>query len=460
MKGALHMNTYGLTGRIVIPGNPEYDLAREEFNTRYDLFPAIINFCQTAKDVSNAIRWARKKNIRFRIRTGRHSYEAYSSLDSGLVIDISEINKVEVDHKTKTGRLGAGALLFPLYEKLYEEGFTIPGGTCPSVGLSGLTLGGGWGMLTRPFGMLIDQLLELEMIDAKGNIIIANREENSDLFWASRGGGGGNFGVVTSFLFSLIPIKRVSVFKITWDWGGFENVVDSWQKWAPYTDVRLTAIIDLLTKDVRELRALGEFTGDKAELRQLLEPLIKAYPPKVVELKNVPYIDAVKMFGGMMPGMEEYAVNHGDPDAHPFKNTGAFAKHQLPKEAIQRLKKFLSNSPSIENKVQLQALCGNAACEKSTDTAYVHREALFSLLYITKWENDSEANINSRWVEDLRNSLLPFADGAYVNFHDNCIKDWLEQCYFFNLPRLIKVKTKYDPENVFNFPLGIPVDNT
>ncbi|WP_226536521.1 FAD-binding oxidoreductase [Fictibacillus halophilus] len=448
-----------LTGRIVTPGNPEYDLAREEFNTRFDLFPSVINFCSTAKDVSNAICWARERKVKFRIRTGRHSYEAYSSLDGGLVIDISEMNEIKVNHKTKTARLGAGSLLFPLYERLYEEGYTIPGGTCPSVGLSGLTLGGGWGMLTRPYGMLIDQLIELEMVDAKGKMITANREKNADLFWASRGGGGGNFGVVTSFVFHVIPVDRVATLNITWDWKGFEPVVMAWQNWAPSTDIRLTAIIDLLTKEKGEIRALGEFTGTAFELWRIVQPLIDAYPPKKVEIKNVSYLDAVKMFGGMMPGMEEYSVNHGDPDAHPFKNTGAFAKMLLPREGIKILKDFLSKSPSSENKVQLQALAGRSGEVCPTCTAYVHRKALFSLLYITKWENEREADINTKWVERLRNSLLPYADGAYVNFHDNCIKNWLEQCYFENLPRLIEVKTKYDPENLFHFPLGIPTAN-
>jgi FAD binding domain/Berberine and berberine like len=447
---------YKLTGRIVTPGNPEYDLAREEFNTRYDLFPSVINFCRTAKDVSNAICWARERKVKFRVRTGRHSYEAYSSLDGGLVIDISEMNNIKVDSLTKTARLGAGSLLFPLYEKLYDEGYTIPGGTCPSVGLSGLTLGGGWGMLTRPYGMLIDQLIELEMVDAKGNIIVANREKNADLFWASQGGGGGNFGVVTSFLFHVIPIDRVATLNITWDWKGFERVVMAWQNWAPFADIRLTAIIDLLTKEKGEIRALGEFTGTAFELGRIVQPLIDAYPPKKVEIKNVSYIDAVKMFGGIMPGMEEYSVSHGDPDAHPFKNTGAFAKKLLPPKGIKILKEFLSQSPSSENKVQLQALGGRAGEVCPTDTAYVHRKALYSLLYITKWEYEREAGVNTKWVEKLRNALLPYADGAYVNFHDHCIKDWLEQCYFENLPRLIKVKTKYDPENLFNFPLSIP----
>ncbi|ANX11095.1 hypothetical protein ABE41_003690 [Fictibacillus arsenicus] len=445
-----------LTGRIVIPDDPEYDLAREEFNTHYDLFPSVINFCKTAEDVSNAVCWARKNNVKFRIRTGRHSYEAYSSLNNGLVIDISEINKIKVNHNTRTARLGAGSLLFPLYEKLYEKGYTIPGGTCPSVGLSGLTLGGGWGMLTRPFGMLIDQLIELEMVDAKGNIIVANSEQNADLFWASRGGGGGNFGVVTSFLFNVIPVDRVATFNIVWDWKGFDRVVEAWQKWAPFTDIRLTSILDLLTKEKGEIRALGEFYGKASELWRLITTLIKAYPPKKIEVNNVPYIDAVKMFGGMIPGMEEYSVSHGDPDAHPFKNTGAFARELLPPKAIKILKNFLSNAPSSENLVELQALSGRVSEVRSRETAYVHRKALFNLQYITKWENEWEACANTRWVEGLRDCLLPHADGAYVNFHDNCIDNWLEQCYFKNLPRLIEVKTKYDPENLFRFPLGIP----
>ncbi|WNB91438.1 FAD-binding protein [Bacillus sp. NEB1478] len=445
-----------LTGRIVRPCSPDYELAREEFNKRYNLYPNIINFCQNAKDVSNAICWARKRKVQSRIRTGRHSYEAYSSLDCGLVIDVSEIDYVRVDRKKKTAKLGAGSLLLPLYEELFEQGFTIPGGTCPSVGLSGLTLGGGWGMLTRQYGLLIDQLLELEMVDAKGNIIVANKKKNADLFWASRGGGGGNFGVVTSFVFRIVPIKNVAIFNITWKWKGFEKVVDAWQRWAPFTDNRLTSTIDLLTKEKGELSALGEFIGSTSELRKLLTPLIKAYPPKIVEVKKVSYIDAVEIFGGIMPGMEQYAVSHGDPDAHPFKNTGAFAKKLLPIQGIKLLKQYLADSPSPDNKVQLQALAGKAGEIKPNETAYVHRKALFNLQYITKWERKREAKINTKWVEQMRDDLLPFADGAYVNFHDNCIKNWLDQCYGSNLERLIKVKTKYDPENLFCFPLGIP----
>jgi FAD/FMN-containing dehydrogenase len=445
-----------LTGRIVVPGNPEYELAREEFNTNFNLFPCIINFCQNARDVANAICWAKKRKVKFRIRTGRHSYEAYSSLDGGLVIDISEINRVEVNRGNNTARIGAGALLLPLYTELYDQGVTIPGGTCPSVGLSGLTLGGGWGMLTRPYGMLIDQLLELEMVDANGKLITANESENADLFWASRGGGGGNFGVVTSFVFRVIPIKNVAIFNVTWDWKGFEKVVEGWQRWAPFIDDRLTAIIDLLSKERGELRALGEFVGSVEELRRLIQPLIDAYPPKIVDVRKVSYIDAVKIFGGRMPGMEEYAVSHGDPDAHPFKNTGAFADELLPLKAIRILKRYLANTPSPENKVQLQALAGKAGEVQPKATAYVHRKALFSLLYITKWEEEREACINTRWVEKMRDELLPYADGAYVNFHDNCIRNWLEQSYGINLKRLIKVKTKYDPDNLFCFPLGIP----
>ncbi|MFC7372848.1 FAD-binding oxidoreductase [Fictibacillus iocasae] len=450
------MGNVKLTGRIVVPGDHDYEEAREEFNTRYSLYPCVIVFCQNTEDVVNAVKWAKQKNIPFRVRTGRHSYEAYSSLDGGLVIDISEMNAVRVTEDKRLISVQAGALLLPLYTELYDQGVTIPGGTCPSVGLAGLTLGAGWGMLTRKYGMLCDRLLALEMVTADGKIIFATDEWNSDLFWACRGGGGGNFGIVTKFLFQAVRVDQVAIYKIVWPWSGFKKVVDAFQRFAPCTDKRLTGILDIYTKEIGELKSLGEFLGSKDELRKLLTPLLQAYPPKEVEIQEVPYIDAVRIFGGLMPGMKEYDIGHGDPDAHPFKNTGAFAKTFLPSKGIKILKYFLEHSPSIENKVQLQALGGSARKKKPNQTAYVHRDALFSLLYITKWQESREAKKNVKWVEKMRDTLLPFADGAYVNFHDNCICNWLEQAYGSNLHRLQEVKTKYDPHDEFTFPLGIP----
>ncbi|MFC0189817.1 FAD-binding oxidoreductase [Fictibacillus aquaticus] len=450
------MGNVKLTGRIVVPGDSDYELAREEFNTRYDLYPCVIVFCEETCDVVNAVKWAKEKCVPFRIRTGRHSYEAYSSLDDGLVIDISEMKSFRVSKDKKLISVQAGALLLPLYTELYKRGVTIPGGTCPSVGLAGLSLGGGWGMLTRQYGMLCDTLLALEMVTADGTVVYASEKKNSDLFWACRGGGGNNFGIVTKFLFRAIPVNKVSIFKIVWDWKGFKQVVDAFQNWAPFTDKKLTGILDIYTKEIGELKSLGEYLGPEEKLRKLLKPLIESYPAKEVVIQEVPYIDAVRIFGGLMPGMEEYDIGHGDPDAHPFKNTGAFANELLPSAGIKILKHFLANSPSVENKVQLQALAGNVMKQSPADTAYVHRKALFSLLYITKWQEKEEARKNVKWVERMRDELLPFAEGAYVNFHDNCIENWLEQAYGSNLPRLREIKTKYDPENVFTFPLGIP----
>jgi FAD/FMN-containing dehydrogenase len=198
-----------LTGLVVDRCSPLYNEARMDFNSRFSLCPRYIVFAQDVHDVQTAILWARRHNLPLRARSGRHSYEAYSLVNGGLVIDVSPLNKVILDRKKGRATIGAGANLTTVYTELWNQGkVTIPGGSCGGVGIAGLTLGGGFGLISRLLGLTCDALVSLEMVDANGRIIHASPNENADLFWASCGGGGGNFGVVTEFTFNDTPSTR------------------------------------------------------------------------------------------------------------------------------------------------------------------------------------------------------------------------------------------------------------
>lgn len=434
-----------LTGRIVFPDDPCYEIARRDYNTRFSKYPLAIVYCQETQDVINAVKWTRENCISLRARSGGHSYEAFSILNDGIVIDVSEMDKVILDKTNMEAAIGAGATLLPIYECLWDRGVTIPGGTCPTVGIAGLALGGGFGMLTRKMGLLCDNLIAVRMVNDKGEEVCADRCTHPDLFWASRGGGGGNFGIVTSFIFKVHPISDVAVYNITWDWSDAREVIKTWQAWAPFVDERLTSIIDLFTKEDGRISSAGEFLGNEDQLRCLLKPLAAAGNPIQIDIQTIPFIEAVLKFdGGLGP--------------HKFKNTGAFVYDGLPDEAINTLLCFMETSPNKDNSVQFQSLGGAVRQIPSVGTAYFHRDANYIMQYITRWNADNEKEPNIHWVESLRRAMLKYVNGTYVNWPDVCIKDWANAYYGTNYQELMQIKCKYDPEDIFHFKQSICSD--
>lgn len=438
-----------LTGRIVTPDDSEYEQARTNNNLSVPKFPRLIVFCQNVKDVLNALKWARENRIPFRVRSGRHSYENFSLVNGGLVIDISEMCNITVNREEMTAKIEAGANLGQVYNELWKYGTTIPAGTESSVGVVGLTLGGGIGMLTRLFGLTCDNLLEIEMVRASGHVdaklIKANKKHNSDLFWACRGGGGGNFGIVTSLTFRVHPISKVSVFSITWEWEDFEAAFDAWQNWAPNTDVRLTSEIELKSKEANQIIAQGEFVGTSSKLKQLLQPLINTGSPTNVVIKEVAYIEAVQFFDEPSGNRPAYR-----------KRSGSFLNKPFSKKAILTMKQFLENAPNEHSGIWHQSLGGEAGRIAPNKTAFYYRDAIIAQEYLATWNNPTEERQNIRWIEALRNALSSSTTGDYVNWPDRLIRDWPRAYYGENFNRLREVKTAYDPFNVFKFPQSIP----
>ena len=302
----------GLTGHVIWPQDAEYAEARLDFNTRFSRHPAAIVVCSEVEDVQNAVRWTRQERVPLRARSGGHSYEAYSVVDDGLVVDLGGLNTITVDGAKGEAIVGAGVRLTDLYRQLWDEGMTVPAGTCPSVGIAGLTLGGGLGFLSRNHGLTCDHLLSAEVVSADGDVLHASEDDNADLFWALRGGGGGNFGIVTSFKFRLRPVGNVALYYVSWPWEDVPEVLDAWQRWAPNADRRLGSGFGLGHPDSGVIGSSGQFNGSEDELRGLLDPLLQAGTPAAPQISTVTYMEAV----------ERYA---GSPVSHSvFKNTGAF----------------------------------------------------------------------------------------------------------------------------------------
>ncbi|GGG06065.1 FAD-binding protein [Paenibacillus albidus] len=437
--------TSGLSGRIVEQGEPGYEEARRIYNLRFHKFPRLIVYCQAPIDAANAVIWAKQHHMDFRVRCGGHSYEAYSSLDGGLVIDVSELTHIEIDKAAGTARIGAGVRLKSLYDALWKQGLTLPGGSCPSVGVAGLTLGGGYGFLSRAFGLICDAVQEIEVADAYGKLIRANDMLRSDLFWACRGGGGGNFGIVTSFAFRVYPIGDVAQFTASWDYSDLEKVIRFWQNWAPHTDSRLTSNLNLPAEGLGDIGANGVFIGIEKELRSLVRPFQEAIPPKQLTFRSSTWIEAIRRLGGK----EVKQVK--------FKNSSTYAYKPLSADALQALSKNLQNAPGPSNLVSFVAHRGAISEVASEATAFPHREALFVLQYQSYWQKDRDASANIQWIEQFRSSMLPYTHGAYANYCDSLIPDWPKAYYAENLAKLKQIKQIYDPDNLFRFEQSIPV---
>ena len=463
-----------LTGRVVYPGDPGWDEARKNFNRRFDVQPRAVVFCQNVTDVVNAVRWARENHMPLRARSGRHSYEGYSLVDGGLIIDVGDIDYVRVDRDAGVAEIGAGIYMLECSERLGEVGFTTPLATGPTVGLAGLVLGGGFGLTSRKFGLTCDNLLEIEIVTAAGEVVRATADlraaSHPDLFWACRGGGGGNFGIATQFSLRLYPVSVVLGFIVQWNWDQFDQVVAQWQVWAPIADDGLSAALQLTVG--KTIKLYGMYTPDDPSAvtkgTDLLAPLLRAVPPtSPPTIQPLPFVVAARMFfseGGhtVDPTQPQWTV-HVHSDQQIYKSTSAAVMKPLPAEAVTLLRCFLETPPPlVQTPVQVsmvQLLPGGGAPSRiaADATAVYLRNAIFIIQYDGYWVAPQDAEATISWVEQMRNAMQPYTQGAYVNYVDSRIADPLRAYYGPNLERLVRVKQRYDPDNVFSFPQSIPL---
>lgn len=447
-----------LTGRVIRPNDLQYDEARlvSNYYTSKNKFPDTIVYCHTATDVQNAVKWAICKKIPIRVRSGGHNHEGFST-GSGLVIDVSEMKKIQLAPSNDSVTVEPGITGGELYAQLFKKGLTQVGGTCKDVGISGLVLTGGIGPLLRKHGLTCDTLISFNMVLANGEMVYVTKDNQyKDLFWACCGGGGGNFGIVTSLVLHVFPAKQVTWFNIGWDWEqNFETVINKWQELFSNGDKKWFSHIDIWSKAFpaekfkkQPLKVFGIYYGSPKDAKKDLAPLLKIGPPKDKVIERVDWDKAIRLF--------EESTSVYITDKPEYKSTGAFAMHPIPKEGIKILVNTLRNSSSPLLNVLFFSMGGAIENKSPTETAYFYRKAKFFVVYSTQWMEEDEAVKLTAEVDALRRKLILYTRGDYVGNPDRNLKDYLRDYYGDNVQKLREVKRKYDPNNVFRFEQGIP----
>lgn len=452
-----------ITGDVLTAGAPGYDEARKNYNGRYNIQPKYILYCQSEDDVVQAVRWAQAQKIKVSIRSGGHSYEAFSLVQDGAVIDVSKMTNVQVDLARKIATVDAGTQLIPLYESLWQKGVIVPGGSCATVGVAGLALGGGFGLLARHMGLTCDNLQALRMVDAQGKVLIADAKNHSDLFWACRGGGAGNFGIATQFTFKVHPIGNVTIIKLRWKWDDMKAVIKAWQQWAPNVDDRLTSVLTLSSKGADSLLFLGMFLGSTKEASSLMQHLVSAVKPVKESIATSSFIDAARRFSGFKRPTTPPLNSKSLPETihmhvHPrFKNTSDYVNADLSDDAIDTIIKYLTDSPIRSSCVQFDGYGGAINRVPVQDTAFCHRAGTkFCMHYQASWGLASEDSKGMEWVESFRKAMQPYVSGfAYANYCDLSIENWGHRYFGENLARLNSIKSKYDPKGFFSYAQSI-----
>lgn len=431
-----------LTGKVVTPYDKEYPFLRLVYNRAINKFPIALVYCYNDFDISNAIKWCRKNKVELRIRTGGHNYEGYSTANAVLVIDTTYMNNVYIDTTKDIAKIQAGTRLWKVYSTLAKEGYAFAGGTCPTVGISGLVLGGGIGLSSRIFGLTSDNLLSLNLIDSRGSSIKANKQVNSDLFWACNGAGSGNFGVATNYTFKIHKVNKVTVIQLRWDKTSRSKFMELWQHWLKTADRRISCFAGF-NKEGIYLNAF--FYGYEYEAKEVLKDFLLL--PNLLEessFKYVSFIDAVKDIGAF----------YVPPNR--FKATGRFVYKPLSKENINRLVDYVDASPdgAVCN-IRLYTL-GGAINEVPIDaSAYFYRNASYILGITAEWEKDIKEGLYINWVNQVFNYMKPLTHGSYVNFPYSELKYYGYEYWGKNYCKLREVKSKYDPDNFFRFQQSI-----
>lgn len=464
-----------LGGEVLRPGDSGYDSARLLYNQQFDaLRPAGLARCQSEADVQAALGFARRFAVRLAIRSGGHSYAGYSTSE-GLVLDVSRLNSVIVDAQKNSARIGAGAKLIDIYAKLGSQGLAVPGGSCPTVGVAGLVLGGGVGVLGRKYGLLCDNLLAAQVVTADGRLRSCDAAQEPELFWALRGGGGGNFGVATSFTFRVHRLPSVATLYLKWPWSAAPDVVQAWQAWAPAAPDELWSNcvlgVDADKKLPPSISVAGVYCGAASALSPLVDDLTRriGVSPSTLAIGDRALLPAMLLEAGCFGKTVEQChladeLAQGTLKREDFTARSDYFSQPLPRAGIDRLVAAIASrqaDPALASAgIGLDAHGGAINRVAADATAFVHRGARFSAQYDAYWPASAGGAglaANRRWLGDLWRSLRPYASGeAYQNYIDTELSDWAAAYYGANLGRLKRVKATYDPDGLFSFPQGIP----
>lgn len=440
-----------LKGKVVAKEDEDYDKCRSSWNMAIDEYPEAIVYCLSKDDISNNIKWCIENNVQFRIRNGAHNYEGYSTGDGVIVIDLSKMNKISIDDENKKVTIEGGARNREAYDILCSKGYPFPGGGCPTVGIAGLVLGGGWGYSSRYLGLACDSIIEVEIIDYKGDLITANSNKNEDLFWAVKGCGGGNFGAVVSMTFKLADkVENVTLIDIEYknlkpcnQVTVIKTYIDMFKNLDNKINCKM-AVYNSLEKG-RGIKIIGLYYGEKDEAENILKPLLNLEYNKNLNLTYTTILDANTI------------IQDSHPDYEKYKSTGRFVYDDYSEEEIKNIISLLDNraNGAVYAAITFYGLGGAVLEKNKEDSAFYYRDAKFILGFQSLFEDDEYKNENTKWFLEKFKFVKEITMGLFINFPLSELDDYGDEYYGDNYEKLKRIKDKYDPHGKFNFEQSI-----
>ena len=442
-----------IAGHVFERGQPGFAQAAHVFNPRFDhVLPDAVARPVDGADVRDAIRFCTAGGVRVRARSQGHSYGGYSTAFHGVVLDLRLLHRIEIDRSSHTATVGAGAQLIDVYSALAAAGWTLPGGSCPSVGIAGATLGGGFGLAARHLGLTCDSLIAVEIVTADGQLRSVDAGSDPELLWALKGGGGGNFGVVTAFVFDTHPLPAVSTyFEVSWPWSAAADAIEAWQAWAPLATDLVTSILHLETAGPR-IFAGGQYLGPSSEVEAVVRPLLGAAGGELAVDVQRPYMEIQLLLAD--------CAGQTVAECHTI---GAAPRGVMPRVTFNAKSDYVARALPATGRAAMVAavehpgagalLCdayGGAIGEvAATASAFVHRAPLFCIQYYGDGATPD-------WIDQAWRKLQPFVSGmAYQNYIDPALQGWQHAYYGANLARLEATRARVDPHHFFDFPQAI-----
>jgi FAD/FMN-containing dehydrogenase len=427
-----------LRGQLIAPSDASYAAARQVWNANIDRRPGLICRPAGVADVIHAVTFAREHHLLVAVRGGAHNVAGTSVCHGGLVIDLSLMQGIRVDPVRRTGRAEGGVKWGAFDHETQAFGLATPGGTIADTGIAGLTLGGGHGWLGYKYGLASDNLLSVDLVTADGQVRIASDTEHPDLFWGVRGGGG-NFGVVTSFEYRLYPVGPVLAGVVVHPFAKAKDTLQFYRDFASATHEALTTYaVPMTSPDGAKVVAIAVcYDGPLEEGERLIAPVRQFGPPLVDQIRSMAYTELQSMFDAAFPSGRQYYFK-----AHFLR--------EIHDDVIDILVDYFAGVPSPLSMLFFQQTGG--AIQRG-HTAYAHRDALYNLLLLSAWLDPGEAERHVRWTRELWQALRPYATGGvYVNDigqERDEGADQIRAAYGINYQRLAELKQKYDPMNLF-----------
>ncbi|MCH7970078.1 MAG: FAD-binding oxidoreductase [Chloroflexi bacterium] len=435
-------------GEVVVPGDPTYDEARAVHNGMIDKRPSAVLTVANTGDVTSAIRYARENDLDLAIRGGGHSGPGFGTVDDGVVIDFSKMRSVRVDPAARTARADAGVTWGDLNAATHAFGLATPGGIISTTGIAGLTLGGGVGYLTRGFGLSIDNLISVDVVTADGQFLVASEDENADLFWALRGGGG-NFGVCTSFEYRLHPLKEVYWGPMFYEVEETQNIFEFYREYikdAPeqmgvFPAFQIAPPLPFIPEDRHGdmfVALIACWTGPVEEGEAAFKPFHEVAEVKAELVGPVPFPAINAAFDGLYPkGLRQY-----------WK--GNYVK-ELTDDAIAVHVEHGPKAPTMNSTMHLYPIDGAPHRVSQDSTAFGHRDANWAMVILAGGDDPASDESNIKWVRDYSDAIAPYSQaGGYVNFMSADDSNRSQANYGANYDRLTDIKRRYDPDNLFH----------